>query len=141
MWQTRSIDSTICVVMYTYCEILSRQLTEEITPLGGGGGGGGELSNFRQMNNNYRPVFPNFSLTWFIRLMTIASCISPWRPSRSTIHAFRNSEITTIVLFRDVMKEPKRFNLCGKVETLYLHPLIDLYTGMIRKDFSLRCLK
>ena len=27
--------------MYTYCEILSRQLTEEITPLGGGGGGGG----------------------------------------------------------------------------------------------------
>ena len=56
--------------------------------------------------------------------MTIASCISPWRPSRSTIHAFRNSEITTIVLFRDVMKEPKRFNLCGKVETLYLHPLI-----------------
>ena len=26
--------------MYTYCEILSHQLTEEITPLGGGGGEG-----------------------------------------------------------------------------------------------------
>ena len=25
--------------MYTYCEILSRQLTEEITPLGGEGEG------------------------------------------------------------------------------------------------------